>query len=53
MKSYKIVRLFSMYHIAAFENDVMQYSLYGGYKRLQDAKRVATIKNIAIDEIRA
>ena len=47
-----IVRLFGLWYIAAFENGVMQYSIYGGYKREQDAKRAATIHNIKITEIR-
>ena len=50
--NYVIVRLFGLWHVAAFENDVMQYSIYGGYKRYQDAKRQATIHNIKISEIR-
>ena len=49
---YAIVRLFSLWHIAAFENGVMQYSIYGGYKRERDAKRQATIHKINIEEIR-
>lgn len=47
-----IVRLFGLWYIAAFENGIMQYSIYGGYKREQDAKRAATIRNIEIAEIR-
>ena len=47
-----IVRLFGLWYIAAFENGVMQYSIYGGYKREQDAKRQATIHKINIKEIR-
>ena len=49
---YVIVRLFGLWYIAAFENGAMQYSIYGGYKREQDAKRVATIHNIEIVELR-
>ena len=49
---YVIVRLFGLWYIAAFENEVMQYSVYGGYKREQDAKRQATIHKIKIEEIR-
>ena len=49
---YVIVRLFGLWHVAAFENGIMQYSIYGGYKREQDAKRQATIHNIKISEIR-
>ena len=49
---YVIVRLFGLWHIAAFENGVMQYSIYGGYKREQDAKGQATIHKIKIEEIR-
>lgn len=49
---YVIVRLFGLWYIATFENGVMQYSIYGGYKREQDAKRQATIRNIEITEIR-
>ena len=45
---YVIVRLFGLWYIAAFENGVMQYSIYGGYKREQDAKRQATIHKINI-----
>ena len=41
---YVIVRLFGLWYIAAFENGVMQYSIYGGYKREQDEKRQATIQ---------
>ena len=49
---YVIVRLFGLWYIATFENGVMQYSIYGGYKREQDAKRQATIQKIKIEEIR-
>ena len=49
---YVIIRLFGLWHIAAFENGVMQYSIYGGYKREQDAKRQATVHNMKIVEIR-
>ena len=49
---YAIVRLFCLWHIAAFENGVMKYSVYGGYKRKQDAKRQATIHKLNIEEIR-
>ena len=49
---YVIVRLFDLWYIAAFENGVMKYSIYGGYKREQDAKRQATIHKIKIEEIR-
>ena len=47
-----IIHLFGLWYIAAFENGMMQYSIYGGYKREQDAKRAATIHNIKITEIR-
>lgn len=50
--NYVIVRLFGLWHVAAFKNGIMQYSIYGGYKREQDAKRQATIHNIKISEIR-
>ena len=50
--NYVIVRLFGLWHVAAFENGIMQYSIYGGYKREQDAKRQATIHGIKISEIR-
>ena len=50
--NYVIVRLFGLWHVAAFENGVMQYSIYGGYKREQDAKRQATIHGIKISEVR-
>ena len=50
--NYVIVRLFGLWHVAAFKNDIMQYSIYGGYKREQDAKRQATIHGIKITEIR-
>ena len=49
---YVIVRLFSLWHVAAFKNGIMQYSIYGGYKREQDAKRQATVHGIKISEIR-
>ena len=49
---YVIVRLFGLWYIAAFENGAMKYSIYGGYKREQDAKRQATIHKIKIEEIR-
>lgn len=49
---YKIVRLFSLYYIATFSNGIMQYTIYGGYKRLQDSKRIATIKHIHITEVK-
>ena len=49
---YVIVRLFGLWHVAAFKNGVMQYSIYGGYKRYQDAKRQATIHGIEISEVR-
>lgn len=49
---YVIVRLFGLWHVAAFENGIMQYSIYGGYKREQDAKRQATIHGIKITEVR-
>ena len=52
MKQYVIVRLFGMWHIARYDDGVMQYSIYGGYKRKQDAVRVARMKNIHIDEVR-
>ena len=50
--NYVIVRLFGLWHVAAFENGIMQYSIYGGYKREQDAKRQATIHGIEISEVR-
>lgn len=50
--NYVIVHLFGLWHVAAFENGVMQYSIYGGYKREQDAKRQATIHGIKITEVR-
>ena len=50
--NYVIVRLFGLWHVAAFENGIMQYSIYGGYKREQDAKRQATIHGIKITEVR-
>ena len=49
---YVIIRLFGLWHIAAFKNGVMQYSIYGGYKREQDAKRQAAIHKLSIEEIR-
>ena len=49
---YVIIRLCNLWYIAAFENGAMQYSVYGGYKREQDAKRQATIHQIKIEEIR-
>ena len=49
---YVIIRLFGLWYIAAFRNGSMQYSVYGGYKREQDAKRQATIQKIKIEEIR-
>ena len=49
---YVIVHLFGLWYIAACENGVMKYSVYGGYKREQDAKRQATIHKIKIAEIR-
>lgn len=45
---YKIIRLFGLWYIAAFKDGIMQYSLYGGYKRYSDAKRIATVKGIRI-----
>ena len=50
--NYVIVRLFGLWHVAAFENGIMRYSIYGGYKREQDAKRQATIHGIKITEVR-
>ena len=50
--NYVIVRLFGLQHVAAFKNGIMQYSIYGGYKRYQDAKRQATIHGIKITEVR-
>ena len=50
--NYVIVRLFGLWHVAAFKNGIMQYSIYGGYKREQDAKRQATIHGIKISEVR-
>ena len=50
--NYVIVRLFGLWHVAAFENGIMRYSIYGGYKREQDAKRQATIHGIEISEVR-
>ena len=49
---YVIISLFGLWYIAVFANGVMQYSIYGGYKRKQDAKRQATIHKIKIEEIR-
>ena len=49
---YVIIRLFGLWYITAFENGVMQYSIYGGYKREQDAKRQSAIHKINIEEIR-
>ena len=49
---YVIIRLFGLWHITAFKNGVMQYSIYGGYKREQDAKRQATIHKLSIEGIR-
>lgn len=51
MKTYVIVRLFGMWHIAYYVDGVMQYSIYGGYRRKQDAMRVAHMKHIPIDYI--
>ena len=50
--NYVIVRLFGLWHVAAFENGIMRYSIYGGYKREQDAKKQATIHGIKITEVR-
>lgn len=52
MQTFVIVRLGSLWHIARYVDGVMQYSIYGGYKRKQDAVRVAHMKNIPVDEIR-
>ena len=52
MKAYAIIRLFGMWHIAYYVDGVMQFSIYGGYRRKQDAMRVAHMKNIHIDEVR-
>jgi hypothetical protein len=51
METFVIVRLSSLWHIALYVDGVMQYSIYGGYKRKQDAVRVAHMKNISIDSI--
>ena len=51
MKSYVIVRLWGLWNIAYYVDGVMQYSIYGGYKRKQDAMRVARMKHIPIDYI--
>ena len=50
--NYVIVRLFDLWYVAAFKNGIMQYSIYGGYKREQDAKRQAIIHGIEISEVR-
>ena len=50
--NYVIVRLFGLWDVGAFKNGIMQYSIYGGYKREQDAKRQATIHGIEITEVR-
>ena len=50
---YVIIRLFGLWHIAAFENGAMQYSIYGGYKTLSAAKGIATRKGLQIGEIRS
>ena len=47
-----IIRLFGLWYIAKFENEVMQYTLYGGYKTLSTVKSVATRKCLQIEEIR-
>ena len=52
MKKNVIVRLWGLWHIARYDDGGMQFSIYGGYKRKQDALRVAHMKNIHIDEIR-
>ena len=46
---FRIIELFGRWHIAYFVDEVMQYSIWGGYKRRQDAVRIAHIKNIPID----
>ena len=50
--NYVIVRLFGLWDVGAFKNGIMQYSIYGGYKREQDGKRQATIHGIEISEVR-
>ena len=52
MKKTVIVRLWGLWHIAYYVDGFMQYSICGGYKRKQDAVRVARMKNIHIDEVR-
>ena len=47
-----IVHLFDLWYIARFKDGVMQYTLYGGYKKLSTAKSVATRKGLQIDKIR-
>ena len=49
MEALVIVRLWGLWHIARYVDGVMQYSIYGGYMRKQDAMRVAHMKNIHID----
>lgn len=51
METFVIVRISSLWHIARYIDGVMQYSIYGGYKRKQDAVRVAHMKNIPIDYV--
>ena len=51
MEAVVIVRLWGLWHIARYVDGVMQYSIYGGYKRKQDALRIAHIKGIHIDNI--
>ena len=46
---FRIIELFGRWHIAYFVDEVMQYSIWGGYKRRQDAVRIAHLKNIPID----
>ena len=52
MKKNVIVRLWGLWHIAQYTDEGMQFSIYGGYKRKQDALRVAHMKGIHIDEVR-
>ena len=52
MEAVVIVKLWGLWHIAKYVDGVMQYSIHGGYKRKQDALRIAHMKNIHIDEVR-
>lgn len=52
MEKIVIVKIWGLWRIARYVDGVMQYNLYGGYKRKQDAVRVAHMKNMHIDEIR-